>query len=450
MCVKNVVRCLLVLVFFSSCYEETAITIQSDFEISFVNEDKSVPVRIRVENKTKGADEYEWSFDGAEVTSSKDENPGVIKYTKAGDFKIRLKATNVDGEESSVEKQITLHEAIAIDFSAETIGSDFSPVTIKIANATIGDSLTYLWEFEQGTPSTSTDKNPENILFTAVGEHTIKVTVSNGFESFTSERKVTVLPKLVPDFDWEVDFFDDDYQVPVTIQLNNNSVSATSYEWSFENGVPLNSNEENPTVTFTTPGIYRIILKASNDKATRQLIKTIEVFPNKNLRVFEEVKLGVNAAHNSNVIGAFFSSELRKVLTSNEVTNESKVDVAFLSLNNTFSFNKFISPDEANSNGFSAIPNATKTKFINNLENCGCGISFTSDDFDVMENDTPLQTINIVETPNGLLHFNNNLVPRIVLFQTEDGRKGAIKIKEFVDDGVNSFIRCDIKIQKLP
>ncbi len=448
--VKNIVKYLLVLMLFSSCYQETAISIASDFDFSFINEDQSVPVRIRIKNKTKGADTYEWSFEGAEVTSSKDENPAVVKYTKAGSFKIRLKATNVDGEEGSIEKEIKLHEAIAIDFSTEVIGSDFSPVEVKIQNSTEGNSLLYLWEFEEGTPKTSTSKNPENVLFTKEGEHTIKVTVSNGFESFTKEEKITVLPKLVPDFDWEVDFFDDDNQAPVSITLINNSVSATSYQWKFEKGLPEKSNEEHPKVTFTTPGTHKITLEASNDKETKQLIKTITVIPNTNLRVFKNLKLGINSAHNTNAIGAFFSSSSRKVITANEVTDESNIDLAFLSLNNIFSFNKFISPSQAGTNGFTPIPNATYTKFINNLENCGCGVSFTAVEFDAMKNDTPLQSINITETPNGLLHFNKDVLPRIVLFQTEDGRKGAIKIKEFVDDGINSYIHCDIKIQKLP
>ena len=34
--------------------------------------------------------------------------------------------------------------------------------------------------------------------------------------------------------------------------------------------------------------------------------------------------------------------------------------------------------------------------------------------------------------------------------KTEDGRKGAIKIKDFVANGTSSYILVDIKVQKLP
>jgi hypothetical protein len=39
-------------------------------------------------------------------------------------------------------------------------------------------------------------------------------------------------------------------------------------------------------------------------------------------------------------------------------------------------------------------------------------------------------------------------IPRVVLFATGDNRKGAIKIKEFHNDGFQSYIIMDIKVQK--
>ena len=62
----------------------------------------------------------------------------------------------------------------------------------------------------------------------------------------------------------------------------------------------------------------------------------------------------------------------------------------------------------------------------------------------------PLRGLTINPTANGWKPFTNATIPRIVLFQTADGRKGAIKIKDFVDDGNNAYIIVDIKIQKSP
>ena len=73
---------------------------------------------------------------------------------------------------------------------------------------------------------------------------------------------------------------------------------------------------------------------------------------------------------------------------------------------------------------------------------------FSETDFDTMQNDIPLQSLSITHSPIGAQPFNSSL-PRIVLFKTADNRKGAIKIKQFVDEGTEkSYILCDIKVQK--
>src|SRR5690606_41137360 len=104
--------------------------------------------------------------------------------------------------------------------------------------------------------------------------------------------------------------------------------------------------------------------------------------------------------------------------------------------------------DQTGTTTFNSIPNATHTKFINSQELCECTASLSVAEFDQMNNDNLLQALTIEETEGGLLQFNNVMVPRIVLFEDAEGRKGAIKIKEFIADGQNSYIVTDIKVQK--
>ena len=169
-----------------------------------------------------------------------------------------------------------------------------------------------------------------------------------------------------------------------------------------------------------------------------------------NIRIFEDIQLGVNTAHNSNVIGAFFSTNTGEVYKQEDVTtdNGASIDIAFFGLNKNFSFNKFISPDEAQTLSLDTIPNATHTKFINLQESCICSASMSIAEFDAITDDTLLDALTITETTGGLQDFDNTIVPRIVLFETADGRKGAIKVKSFVKDGINSYINIAIKVQK--
>lgn len=434
-----------------SCYEETTIPVEAFFSNSFIGADQSVPVQIGITNLSQGADSYQWTFEGATPTSSTDENPGVIVYQTPGTYNIILVASNVDGQTHTFQKQVRIYDEIQLDFSVEVLESNYPPVEVAINNNTDGVGLTYQWTFEGGTPESTTEQHPNNVLFEQTGEHQIKLVVSNGFESFEDTKTITVLPDIEAGFDWAVNFEDDDMQAPVTIVLNNTSISATSYQWSFEEGAPATSTEENPIVTFNQPGTYTLTLLADNGKRTSTYEQQITVLPDTNLRTFTDIKFGINSAHNNNQIGAFFSSTTRESYTANEVTDEngSLIDIIFSGLNSSFTFNKFISPAIMQNNGFTPIPNAMHTKFINSQEICNCG-GLSAEDFDAMTDDSFLASLIIEESAAGLQSFNQITLPRIVLFETPDGKKGAIKVKGFISDEENSYINTDIKIQKQP
>ncbi len=59
--------------------------------------------------------------------------------------------------------------------------------------------VTYLWSFPGGTPSTSTDKNPTNIVYATAGAYdvTLTVTSSAGFDTHTEIENVIVRPLQV-------------------------------------------------------------------------------------------------------------------------------------------------------------------------------------------------------------------------------------------------------------
>jgi len=51
---------------------------------------------------------------------------------------------------------------------------------------------------------------------------------------------------------------------PITIDYNNLSTDATSFEWTFEGGTPATSIAPNPSVTYTNPGAYTTTLTVTN------------------------------------------------------------------------------------------------------------------------------------------------------------------------------------------
>ncbi|MCG8476555.1 MAG: PKD domain-containing protein [Cytophagales bacterium] len=61
--------------------------------------------------------------------------------------------------------------------------------------------------------------------------------------------------------------------------FTNKSQATVSYQWQFEGGTPATSTEVNPTVTFATPGIYSVSLKAIHADGTQDttIVKEIGV-----------------------------------------------------------------------------------------------------------------------------------------------------------------------------
>lgn len=443
--------CLLGMAFvlLSSCSREQAVPVNVDFTISMINGDYSVPVKVAITNQTFGAESYSWSFEGADRTGSTDRNPGTLVYNHPGTYKIRLEATNSDGSKDAKELEFTFDASVAIDFDYHFDTNHFAPATIEIHNTSKG-ATTFFWSFEGGDPVTSNEQQPGKIIFAEPGDHEIKLTVGNGREIHELVKTITVGPQLLVDFDWQVAFEDDDFQVPVTIHLTNKSTGNLESNWHFSEGQPSVSHEESPTAIFNEPGTHTMALTVSNGKETKTLTKSITVLANTNLRVFEDVRFGINTAHHADVVGAYFSAATRETYSESQIQDidGGLIDLAFFGLDGDFSYNKFISPYKVGEMTFEPIPQAKHTVFINSLEQCACSASLSNTQFDAMTDDSVLQPLNIEETQEGLQHFTSAIVPRIVLFQTADGRKGAIRIKEYVANGQHSYILTDIKIQK--
>ncbi|GAA4273755.1 PKD domain-containing protein [Aquimarina gracilis] len=431
------------------CVKEEAIPVVVDFEFEVFNDDFSVPVQIVFFNRTQGAEDYEWRFEGGSPSRSVNRNPGVIQYESQGTYEIELIGSNQDGSRDSKLIEIRIDEPVVIDFEINNLVDNFSPAVYTFTNTSTG-ATTYSWTFDEGTPPTSSERDPGEVVFVNPGEHQVMLEVSNGRETYDLQKTVTVAPLLLSDFGYQPAFEDDDYQVPVRIQFENNSISATSFQWSFTGAATSTTNDENPEIIFTDPGIQTITLTSSNGKDSKTTEKTIEVFANTNLRTFTDVRLGINTAHTSNTIGSFFSIADRETYTNNEINNEigKTIDLVFFGLNEEFTRNRFVSPDRLSETTFEPLQNPKNTVFINSQELCNCIASLSAQEFDALQNDARLRDLTIEETPGGLQSFDNVEAPRVVLFQTQEGKKGAIKIKQFVRDGQNSYIIVDIKVQK--
>ncbi len=427
-----------------ACAKETIIPVTADFNITVIDNDYSVPVRVKIQNNSQGADTYEWKFEGATIVNSNEINPKTRIYTEPGKYTILLRASNRDGEEDKKSIILEVDEATSASFSWKREGSAIAPVTIQMINESKG-AKSYQWKFENGTPAASQERMPE-VVFNKAGKHLIQLVVSDGKETYSTEKIIEVFPAMKVDFDWTIDLIDQDYQAPVLLHLKNKTSNAFSFLWKIEGPETIQKTEESPDIILNNPGKYNITLEATNDKETKVITKQITIFPNKNLLSFYNIKLGISTAQEK--VGCFFSSKLGKVFTASQINNKNGalIDFAYFGLNAEFTYNQIISPDEVQNTVFSAIPNATHTKVIHQQKPVKIQLSPTQ--FDEIEEGTDFTDIVISESGSGKKPYNKVELPMVVLIQTSDGRKGAIKINSYAFAGKNSYITVDIKIQK--
>ncbi|MDR1371007.1 MAG: hypothetical protein LBJ72_12930 [Dysgonamonadaceae bacterium] len=431
---------------FVSCRQEQAIPVEVDFSCH-TSEDHTSPLVVTIVNNTNEADEYLWTFEGGEPASSGKKNPGNIIFNAPGEHTIMLEAWNPSDRKSKTAV-VRVDSAVVLDFKAEAEINNYAPAQFRITNLSSGGTH-YIWTFEGGEPAAYEGINPPAITYSREGVYIITLNTGNGSSGFILNRDITVRKPLDASFSIVPSFEDeDDMEAPLRATFDTYLQSVETLLWECEGAEISDKTSPRTGILFHRPGAYTVFLNASNGKQEKRISQEITVNPNTNLRTHRNIRFGVNTAQAS--VGAVYSTRLRRGFKSVEINdvNGPEIDVAFLGLNVNFIYNRFISPGDLSDTPLTVIPGAKATRFINRQEKYGSG-QLTAGQFESMTTDVFLRQLSFVPEPVEFNYFSGSPLPRVVLFETFDGRKGAILVKEIILNGVeNSHILTDIKIQK--
>ena len=434
---------LLFTVLLSSCLKETAVPIESAFSIES-SEDKTSPVTIQLKNESYGADEYEWTFEGGTPSSSNGRTPGKVVFTQAGEHKITLRVWNAVEERTS-QQTIRVDSAMTIDFDFSIALNDIAPGVVSITNKSKGGSQ-YEWTFEGGIPSTSNQQHPGTITFADGGEHKIRLRVFNGSKYEELTKTFTLRPSMQVDFSYKPSPVDQDWEAPLILTTTNLTTGGLSYRWVCNGAQVLSPTKQTTSVRFEHPGTYKLQLIAGNGKEEKTKEETITIKPNTGIIKQNDVRFGINEAKNS--IGCFYSAKFGGVLTSNQITQDKSgvwVDFGFFALNSSFNYCYFFAPNQAKSNSFPEIDLAQGATFVNTPGAMGININDA-----VFENIKRASDLNRFTKWSEMTQtsFSKSNISHFVLVRTADGRKGVIRVKKFVKDGVRSYIVADVILEK--
>ena len=207
-----------------------------------------------------------WSFgDGWQQTQISDPTITHV-YQNPGKYDVTLQAENLIG---SLGYTLTKTDYIYVTHVKPAAGFTFtppggsSPVEVTFTDTTTGFEPELLWDFGDGT-STTTDKNPVHtfIAGNVTETYTINLTATNdgGSDSYTDT--ITILPPK-PDADF-VAMSTTTGPVPLAVKFNDTStgVGITTYLWDFGDG--HTTGDQNPLHPYGHIGLYDVSLTVTS------------------------------------------------------------------------------------------------------------------------------------------------------------------------------------------
>ncbi|MCE2788957.1 MAG: PKD domain-containing protein [Saprospiraceae bacterium] len=136
---------------------------------------------------------------------------------------------------------------------------------ISFTDLTPHQPTKWQWFFENGQPATSEERNPV-VKYAENGAYNVTLIVRNerGIDTLTKEDYIHIsdpVVKPVADFTFNRDTIYKDESVQFSEKCSENTVT---YKWTFQNGSPATSTENNPLIKYTKTGSHLVSLTATN------------------------------------------------------------------------------------------------------------------------------------------------------------------------------------------
>ncbi len=205
--------------------------------------------------------------------------------TEVGEFNINISGA-INGNVTTPvnmalnNRQLTFASGIVLNITQDptALYADFVASATRI---TEGETITftnlsqnagaYLWTFNGGNPITSSDENP-SVTYAEAGTYTVTLraaasTVELLTNAVTETKENYIIVTAPSGSDIDVDFEADQttVQVGTTVHFTSHcSSNASAFSWTFDGGDPSTSTNANPSVTYNTPGVFDVSLRAGS------------------------------------------------------------------------------------------------------------------------------------------------------------------------------------------
>jgi gliding motility-associated-like protein len=226
---------------------------------------------------------YLWNF-GNGVTSTSVQPNAVIFATNPtyNDTTYIVKLNAITACETVVAfKSIRVKSKPKAIFTPDK-STGCSPMIVHFTNSSKGIGVSYIWNFDDGTPAlaVATNAAQTHIFYTGVQDtFNVKLIAINECGNDTLIYKIVVAPNTVH-LDFAVNGNQSQGCKPHVVSFINASSGATNFQWNFGDGNFTNTIKNVDTVnhTYLQAGTYTVTLKASNGCSDTTSTETIQVF----------------------------------------------------------------------------------------------------------------------------------------------------------------------------
>ena len=190
----------------------------------------------------------------------------ISEYSTASDFRVKIENFSKEGNNFYIDNVRVLGDCISTsvpplaDFNAEN-RAGCNNLVAQFSDASVGVASSWSWSFPGGTPTTSTERNPQ-VTYSSVGTYEVSLIATNGAGANTATKSNYI---IVNDQEPIADF--DVVTAWAFASFNNMSQDGVEYLWDFGDGTT--STEANPTHNYwNIGGDYTITLTVTNGCGT--------------------------------------------------------------------------------------------------------------------------------------------------------------------------------------
>lgn len=212
------------------------------------------------------SDGYLWEFGDGQTST---ETSPIHAYATQGLFQVTLTAYNNCGE-TSITMEVPTGSLPLANFTADHVFG-CTPMLVEFQNLSAGANITALfWEFEGGTPSTSTDPNPI-VTYSEPGSYKVSLTATNALGSHSTEELgyINVQTSPVANFSFLAN--------EKTVYFTNSSFGGSFYHWEFGDGYV--SQAVNPVHEYASPGVYDVTLTTGDQNCGSAISHQVYIEP---------------------------------------------------------------------------------------------------------------------------------------------------------------------------